>query len=89
VLSAIADPGAVITRARQLAEQGDTQLALHVIDLLALGDGDQAEVAEARAVKADLCRTRASEITPFVSKSCYHSSARLLDDGHTSWTHLT
>lgn len=89
VLSAIADPSAVIARARQLAEQGDTQLALHVIDLLALGDGDQPEVVEARALKAELCRTRASEITPFVSKSCYHSSARLLDDAHTSWTHLT
>jgi len=46
-------------------------------------------VIEARNLKAELCRTRASEITPFVSKSCYHSSARLLSDGHTSWTHIS
>jgi alkyl sulfatase BDS1-like metallo-beta-lactamase superfamily hydrolase len=88
VLSAIADPGAVLERARQLAAQGETQLALHVIDLLALAEGDREDVVEARALKAELCRTRAGEVAPFVSKSCYRSSARLLDDGHTSWTHL-
>lgn len=88
VLSGIADPQAVLDRARELADGGDTQLALHVIDLLALAPGDDPVVVDARALKAELCRTRAKEIDPFVSKSCYRSSAGLLDDGHTSWTHL-
>lgn len=88
VLSGIADPQAVLDRARELADGGDTQLALHVIDLLALAPGDDPIVVDARALKAELCRTRAKEIDPFVSKSCYRSSAGLLDDGHTSWTHL-
>jgi alkyl sulfatase BDS1-like metallo-beta-lactamase superfamily hydrolase len=89
VLSAIADPQVVLDRARQLGDRGDTQLALHVIDLLALADGDDPAVVEARAFKAELCRIRSKEIDPFVSKSCYRSSAGLLDDGHTSWTHLS
>ena len=40
VLSAIGDPDVVLERARSLAEAGETQLALHVVDLLALADGD-------------------------------------------------
>lgn len=88
VLSAIADPQLVLDRARALAAAGDTQLALHVIDLLALGQGSEPHVVDAKALKADLCRTRAKEIRPFVSKSCFRSSAALLDEGHTSWTHL-
>ena len=89
VLSAITDARAVVERARALAAAGDIQLALHVIDLLALAAGDDPDVVEARALKAELCRIRAKEVDPFVSKSCYRSSAGLLDDGHTSWTHLS
>ncbi|MCP4007252.1 MAG: MBL fold metallo-hydrolase [bacterium] len=88
VLSAIVDREAVLVRARSLADSGETQLALHVIDLIALAPGDDPEVVAARELKADLCRTRAKEVKPFVSKSCYASSARLLKRGHTSWTHL-
>jgi uncharacterized sulfatase len=88
VLSAVADPQKVLERAQALADEGQTQLALHVIDLLALGRGDEPEVIEARALKAKLCRARAREVDPFVSKSCYRSSAGLLDDGKTSWSHL-
>ena len=60
-----------------------------MIDLLAFAEGDDPAVVEARSFKAELCRSRAKEIDPFVSKSCYRSSAGLLDDGHTSWTHLS
>ena len=88
VRSAIADPAAVIARARALADEGETQLALHVVDLLALGTGDEAEVVEARALKAELCRARAGEVAPFVSKSCFHTSAALLGVGETSWQAL-
>lgn len=88
VRSAITDPAAVIARARQLADAGETQLALHVIDVLALDPTDDQYGTEARALKAELSRTRASEVEPFVSKSCYHSSARLLDGNNLSWTAL-
>jgi len=88
ILSALGDPTTVVSRAKKLAEEGQTQLALHVIDLVALASGDDPVVAEARAVKAELCRTRSKEVEPFVSKSCYRSSARLLDEGHTSWQDL-
>ena len=40
VLSAIGDPQAVVDRARELADDGETQLALHVIDLVALAPGE-------------------------------------------------
>ena len=88
VLSAIADPALVLTRAREFADSGETQLALHVIDLLALAPGNEPEIVEARELKAELCRSRASEVAPYVSRSCYRSSAALLDEGHTSWTQL-
>ncbi|MFV0473436.1 MAG: alkyl sulfatase dimerization domain-containing protein [Pikeienuella sp.] len=78
-LSAIADPAAVIRRAAQLAEEGETQLALHVIDLIALAPGDRPELREARALKARLCRARAEEIEPYVSKALYEVSAKSLD----------
>jgi len=89
VMSAIDNPRAVIDRAKELAANGETQLAMHVIDLVALGSGDEPEVVEARTLKAELCRTRAGEIEPFVSKSCDRSSATLLDDGVTSWSNLS
>ena len=55
---------------------------------MALGPGDEPVVVEARAVKAEMCRVRSEEVEPFVSKSCYRSSARLLDQGHISWQDL-
>ncbi len=85
VLSAIAEPAQVLSRAKEIAEQGDVQLALHVIDLLALSDSDLPEVIEAKAFKAELCLLRAKEIDPYVSKACYRSSARHLDNGINSW----
>ena len=85
VLSAIGQPEQVLTRAKDIAEQGDIQLALHVIDLLALSDSDLPEVVEAKAFKAELCLLRAKEIDPYVSKACYRSSARHLEDGINSW----
>lgn len=89
VRSAITDPDAVIARARALTDEGEFQLAMHVIDVLAMCSGDDPHVTAARELKAELCRIRAGEVDPFVSKSCYLSSARLLDEGETSWTALT
>ncbi|MDA8047164.1 MAG: MBL fold metallo-hydrolase [Actinomycetota bacterium] len=88
IAGAITDPAAVITRAEQLADAGQVQLALHVIDLVALGDGRRPEVADARRLKADLCRRRAEEVEPYVSKALYETSARLLEQGELSWSSI-
>jgi uncharacterized sulfatase len=88
MFEALTEPAAVLARARDLAESGETQLALHVIDLVAMAAVDHPLVLEARFLKAELCRTRADEVEPFVSKSCYLTSARLLDEGKTSWQDL-
>ncbi|MDH3707651.1 MAG: alkyl sulfatase [Acidimicrobiia bacterium] len=88
VCSAITDPAAVLARAAELAEAGQTQHALHVIDLLALASGDDEHVVAARTLKAQLCRTRAGQVPSFVSQSLFHTSAARLDDGDLSWTAL-
>jgi alkyl sulfatase BDS1-like metallo-beta-lactamase superfamily hydrolase len=82
---ALADPDAVIAQAEALAADGQVQLALHVIDLVALGPDDEPAVTRARAIKADLCRARSKEIAPYPSKGLYKSSAELLRKGTTSW----
>lgn len=71
VASAIADPAAVLERARALRDDGRIDLALHVVDLLAL-DTPQ---AEARALKAELCDLAADQATSYVSQSLYRWSA--------------
>jgi alkyl sulfatase BDS1-like metallo-beta-lactamase superfamily hydrolase len=81
VLSALENPGAVLHRARELAEQGETQLALHVIDLLALAPEQNREVSEARELKAELCMKLAEEASSFVSQSLYVSSGRIVSGG--------
>jgi uncharacterized sulfatase len=81
VLSAISDRGTVIDRARQLAEAGEHQLALHVIDLLALAPGDDPDVLEARQLKGELCNALAVQAQSFVSQSLYVSSARIIAKG--------
>ena len=88
VLSAITDPIAVIKKAEELRDGGEIQLALHVIDLIALAEGEDPVVIQARALKTELLRLRGKEVTAFVSKSLYESSARLLENGETSWTNL-
>lgn len=88
VLEAIGDPELVVSRAEELRDVGQVQLALHVIDLVALAEGDNPVIVRAREVKAELCRLRAKEVTAFVSKSLYESSARLLENGGTSWTQI-
>ena len=48
-------------------------------DLLALAPGDDPDVAEARKLKAEWLRVRASEVSSFVSRSLYLSSSRLIE----------
>jgi uncharacterized sulfatase len=82
---AIADPDAIIARTETLAADGKVQLAMHVIDLVALGPDNEPAAMRARTIKADLCRARSKEIDPYPSKGLYKSSARLLRAGTTSW----
>ena len=81
VLSAISDRAAVLERARQLRDEGEPQLALHVVDVLALAPGDEPEVVEARRLKAELCETLAVSAESFVSQSLYVSTARIIGKG--------
>ena len=82
---AIADPDEVIARAEALAADGNPQLAMHVIDLVALGPDDEPAVIRARAIKSDLCRARSKEIDPYPSKGLYKSSGIRLKQGIISW----
>lgn len=56
------------------------QLALHVIDLLALAPGKEAEIAEARMLKAELCHLRSQDVPSFVSTNLYLSTADRLEE---------
>lgn len=77
--AAITDPEAVLDRARDLADAGELKLALHVVDLLALGDGTDDVVVAARALKADLCRRAAATTSSYVSQSLYLNAADELE----------
>ena len=80
--AAITDPEAVLARARALRDAGDIQLALHVIDLLALGEAGSAAdpaVTEAKQLKAELCRLAALANPSYVTQSLYLNGADLLD----------
>ena len=81
ILAAITDRDAVIAKATELIEAGEPQLALHVIDLLALAPGDEREVMEARQIKARVCRILADQAPSFVSQSLYISSGRIVKRG--------
>src|SRR5690606_17289052 len=54
VLKAIGDPQQVLQHARRLRDEGAIQLALHVVDLVALAPEDSDHVTEARHLKAEL-----------------------------------
>jgi len=87
VLSAV-DPEVILERASDLQSQGDLQLALHVIDLVALAPGTEGVIGRAKALKAKLCSERAREVAPYVSKALLRSSATLLKQGQDSWQDL-
>jgi alkyl sulfatase BDS1-like metallo-beta-lactamase superfamily hydrolase len=79
VRAAITDPDAVLARVRALKEEGKITLALHVVDLLALGGGDEPAVVEARRLKAELCRLAALANPSYVTQSLYLNGADVLD----------
>lgn len=81
VAGAISDKAGLIASARALADAGQWQLALHVIDLLATAPGDAPEIAEARALKAAWLRERAGQVQSYVSRNLYRVSAEMIEQG--------
>ena len=71
----------MLARARELADAGEVQLAMHVVDVLALAPGDDPDVVEARALKAALCEKLALGARSFVSQSLYVSSGQIIGKG--------
>jgi alkyl sulfatase BDS1-like metallo-beta-lactamase superfamily hydrolase len=80
VLEAIKDRKFVLEKARALKDAGEIQLALHVIDLLALAPGDDSEVNAARKLKSELLHLRSNDVPSFVSTFLYLSAADRLDE---------
>jgi alkyl sulfatase BDS1-like metallo-beta-lactamase superfamily hydrolase len=76
VLSAV-DPHQVLDRAHALHEQGEHQLALHVVDLIAQAPGDDDVLVAARRLKGDCAEALARACPTFVSRSIYFGAARL------------
>lgn len=76
---AVVDKRAVLSQATRLAEGGQLQLALHVIDLLALAEGEAPEIAQSRRLKAGWLRERARQVQTYISKSLYHHGAARLE----------
>lgn len=75
ILTALGDPAVIVKHAESLRDEGKVQLALHVIDILANAESDHPQVAEARKLKAELCVSRAKEMTSIVSRNILLSSA--------------
>ncbi|MFV0524201.1 MAG: alkyl sulfatase dimerization domain-containing protein [Acidimicrobiales bacterium] len=83
---AAVDADTVLAAARDHIDAGRLQVALHVLDLLALAPGDDEPVQQARRLKAECCDALARQTAPFVSRSLYRGSARLLRTGRTRWS---
>jgi len=75
VFDALGDPTAVLAHAQSLANAGQTQLALHVTDLLAGADAQHPVVAAARELKASLCEERSLQCSSVVSRQILRSCA--------------
>jgi len=79
VLAAIGDKKLVLEKARAHRDAGEVQLALHVIDLLALAPGEDEEVLEAKKLKSELLHLRSKDVPSIVSTNLYLSEADRLD----------
>lgn len=80
VLAAIGDPQRVLDHVESLCAQGSWQLALHVVDLIALAEGDAPEVVAARQLKAKICRAMAGLQGDFAGEALYLSSADIIEE---------
>jgi uncharacterized sulfatase len=75
VLDAITDKQAVLDAARAHLENGEPQLGLHVIDLLAMATDDTPEVSEARDIKQALAAALAEKSPTYMSENYYRAVA--------------
>jgi uncharacterized sulfatase len=81
IADAITDKAGLVASARALADAGQWQLALHVIDVLATAAGDAPEIAQARHLKAAWLRERAREVDSYVSRNLYRVGADMIEQG--------
>lgn len=79
IFEAIGDRKQVLEKTKQLMDSGEVQLALHVIDLLALANGEESEIWEAKKLKSKLLHLNSKEVPSIVSTNLYLSHADLLD----------
>lgn len=75
VLDAISDKRAVLDAARAHLDTGEPQLALHVVDLLAMARKDTPEVAEAKALKAEIAAALVEDSPTYMSTNYYGAVA--------------
>lgn len=75
ILAAISDKQQVLAHAKALQAEGKTQLALHVIDLMALAQENSPDVLEAKKLKAELLKQRSEDTPSMVSTNLYLSKA--------------
>ncbi len=75
VRSAISDPQHVLDTASRLRADGELQLALHVLDLLALHPGNDAAVVQARELKVAIAEELADSASSFISANLYRTMA--------------
>ena len=80
IRSAITDPESVLRRARELNDRGDSALALHVVDLLALAPGGDPIVEEARQLKSLICSALAENSQVFSVQALYRTAAAVIAD---------
>lgn len=78
VLAAIRDPEYLLDHAQSLQKKGAIQLALHVVDVLALGPNESEVVRRAKELKARLLEARAATIPSAVSRQIMRSEAEVL-----------
>jgi hypothetical protein len=74
----ITGPEKVTERVRQLQEEGNVQLALHLVDFIIRGAEDQAQRRKAMLLKADLLDIRAGEVRNFIAGNIMRTSAGVL-----------
>ncbi|MFX1572341.1 MAG: alkyl sulfatase dimerization domain-containing protein [Promethearchaeota archaeon] len=79
IFEAIGDHKRVLEKVKQLMDSGEIQLALHVVDLLALVSGEESEIWEAKRLKSELLHLKSKEVPSIVSTNLYLSHADLLD----------
>lgn len=81
IAEAVSDHDALIRHAQALADKGEIQLALHVIDVLAGAPGDAPTLRQARELKAGWLRQRSRQVASYVSRSLYVACADSIERG--------